>query len=60
MNNLQAILKEQGRSKAWLGRKMGVTSQSVANWCKASALDHWKLKAIAELLNVEPSQILKQ
>lgn len=57
MNNLQTILEEQGRSKAWLARQMEVTFVTVSNWCKDKGLNKWKLEAIARLLNVEPNEI---
>ena len=57
MNNLEKILKEQGRSKTWLGRKMGVTFHTINNWCKGKGLDRWKVKNVAEILGVEPKDI---
>ena len=57
-NNLNKVLKEQGRSKAWLSRKMGVSQPTIQNWVKSTTLDRFKVEAIARLLNVEPEKIL--
>jgi len=52
MTGLAKKLQEQGRSKAWLAKSMGVYWQTVHNWCigEASPSDKKKIK-IAKLLN---------
>jgi putative transcriptional regulator len=34
MNRLSKILKEQGRSQAFLSKEMGKTPNTINNWCR--------------------------
>ena len=33
MNRIKEYLEEQGRSQKWLAGKVGVTKQTMNNWC---------------------------
>lgn len=53
-NKLSEVLEREGRTRKWLAHQLGVTDNTISNWCKQKTQpDPFKLKAIAELLDVE-------
>ncbi len=57
MNKISEILKDTGRTKTWLARKLGVSRVTINNYCKDKGLNKWKLEAIARALGVEPKEL---
>jgi transcriptional regulator with XRE-family HTH domain len=60
MNRLNKILKEQGRSQAYLSRELGKSANTINNWCRnvtqPSLIDSQQL---ADLLGCEISNLLE-
>ncbi|MCB0476756.1 MAG: helix-turn-helix transcriptional regulator [Crocinitomicaceae bacterium] len=59
MNRLSEILKEQGRTQAYLSRKMGKSPNTVNNWCRNNTkITLADAKLISEILNCSMEDLL--
>ena len=53
---LRGILREQGRSAAWLARQLGITRAAVYLYCRTGAhVPRYRVEMIAEILGVPPA-----
>ena len=59
INRLKVVLVENGKTGKWLAEQVGKNEATVSRWCSNKmqpSLD--MLVRIAELLNVDPSQLI--
>ena len=59
MNRIKEVLKEQGRTQAWLAEKIGKSYVVVTNYCNNKAQPSIEvLGEIAKVLNVDIRELL--
>lgn len=57
--NLRGLLKEKDLSAAWLARQLGVSRQSVSNWCRGDEEPRLKhVRKIAEVFHMTIEEVL--
>lgn len=55
------IRESQGKSKAWVARKIGVSAYSIANWESGSAMIPYdKARSLAQLYGVTMEELYKE
>ena len=60
MNRIKVILKEQGRSQAWLAEQLGKSYVMVTNYCNNKAQPSIEvLNQVANLLDVDVRVLLE-
>lgn len=60
MNRIKEILKEQGRSQAWLADKLGKSYVVVTNYCNNNTQPSIPiLRDIANVLDIDVRQLLE-
>ncbi len=59
MNRIKDILKEQGRSQAWLAEKIGKSYVVVTNYCNNNKQPSIQvLREIAKILDIDVRELL--
>ena len=58
MNKIKEVLESQGRTQKWVSENLGVSRNTVSLWVKGKDPSVKKLYQIAELLDVEVSELL--
>ena len=59
MNRLSEILKEQGRTQAYLSRELKKSANTINNWCRnVTQPSLTDAKELATLLQIEIDQLL--
>lgn len=60
LNRLKIVLVEQKKTSKWLAEELGKNPSTVSKWCtNASQPDLQTLNRIAELLDIDPRQLIK-
>lgn len=55
---LEKVLESQGRRKKWLADELGVSSQTIWNWCKGNTKPPYdKMLHMVEVLGVAPEEL---
>lgn len=55
---LKKVLDKQGRYPSWLASKLGISQQTIWNWCKGYFKpDYYQLIQMAEILGVAPEDL---
>lgn len=61
MNRLNEILKEQGRTQAFLSRELHKSANTVNNWCRNNTqFTLVEAKRIAEILNCKIEDLIDE
>lgn len=61
MNRLNEILKEQGRTQAFLSRELNKSANTVNNWCRNNTqFTLVEAKRIAEILNCKIEDLIEE
>lgn len=59
MNKIKAVLEDQGRTKTWLARQLGVHQTTIYKYCaNDNQPSARRLKTISELLNVTMEELI--
>ncbi len=55
---LEKVLDSQGRRKKWLADELGVSSQTIWNWCRGDHNTTYdKVIQMAEVLGIAPEEL---
>jgi transcriptional regulator with XRE-family HTH domain len=61
LNRIKEVLKEQGRTQAWLAEKIGKSYVVVTNYCNNKSQPSLKvLFSVAKVLDVDARELLKE
>lgn len=59
INRIKVVLVEQKRTSLWLAKELCVSTTTVSRWCtNSNQPDLYTIKRIAQLLNVDPRELL--
>ena len=58
-NNLEQILQQKEIKKADFAKSLGVTPNTIQNWCKAKSMHSETMHKIAEKLNVNVCDVFE-
>jgi transcriptional regulator with XRE-family HTH domain len=60
-NRIAETLSDEGRTQKWLAKKLGISANTMSNWCTQRAQPSLsRLFQIADLLSVDPCVLLEK